>query len=256
MLVAQRQAQIAHVIHERGSVRVTELSTLFHVTEETIRRDLDALEQMGQVKRSHGGALRVDELQMETPYMQRETSFIAEKKAIALQAIQLIESGDHIVIDGSSTTYFLALTLPNMPLQVITNSLKVAAELANKKKISVVMTGGVLSPRSLSLVGPTAEQTLGKYHVNKAFISCKGVHPELGLSESNELQALVKQKMLSIADQAIVLADASKLGVQDFMNICSMAEIDHFITDDAADAGKIQMIKSLGVKVQLAQPER
>lgn len=248
MLVAERHDRIVQLIRERGSVRVSELSDLFKVTEETIRRDLDTLEALGELRRSHGGAVKAAE-HLERPYTEREIERMAEKREIAQTALSFISPGDQIAIDASSTTLCFAGALPNIPLKVVTNSIRVATELAAKDKINVIVSGGSLTSRSMSLVGPTAEQSLEKYHVTRAFISCKGVHPQRGLSESSELQALVKQKMIEIADELIVLADASKFGVQDFTVICGPHQLSTIVTDASVGDEQMETFESQGIRV-------
>ncbi|WP_123041055.1 DeoR/GlpR family DNA-binding transcription regulator [Cohnella candidum] len=233
MLVAERYDKIVQLVNDRGSIRVTELSELCGVTEETIRRDLDRLEQAGRLRRSHGGAVSVkdDAVQSEIPYAEREILHSEEKRRIAEAAVGLIQPKDRILLDASTTAWYMARSLPDIPLTVLTNSIRVASELAVKEKIDVISTGGLLAQRSLSFVGPLAERTLDGYYVDKLFFSCKGVHPERGVSESNELQARVKQKMIDRADRVILLADSSKFGVQAFTHVAAMDQIDEIITD-------------------------
>ncbi|WP_281886386.1 DeoR/GlpR family DNA-binding transcription regulator [Paenibacillus sp. YYML68] len=231
MLVAERYEYIVQLVNERGSIRVSELSELCQVTEETIRRDLDRLESLGRLKRSHGGAVSVKEQQAETPYLEREVMHAEEKKRIAQEAVKRIEPHDRVLLDASTTAWYMAAYLPDIPLTVLTNSIKVATELSSKEKIEVISTGGQLAKRSLSYVGPLAERSLDAYHVDKAFLSSKGVHLERGVSESSEQQARVKQKMLGIADQVFLLADASKFGVRAFTHVADLNQIDELITD-------------------------
>lgn len=252
MLVAERYEKIVGLVNERGSIRVTELSELCQVTEETIRRDLDRLEAAGRLRRSHGGAVSVKEQQSETPYAEREVTFADEKKRISLEAIRFILPHDRIVLDASTTAWYMAAQLPDLPLTVVTNSMKVATELSGKPSIEVICTGGTLAPNSLSFVGPLAERALDSYHVDKAFISCKGMHLERGISESNELQARVKQKMLEIADTRFVLADASKLGFQALTHVAEWSLIDRVITDRRMDDEAAQSLRSIGLSVQVA----
>lgn len=235
MLAAERGEKIVQIVNGQGSVRVSELSEMFGVTEETIRRDLDRLEREGRLKRSHGGAISLREPQLEVPYSEREVTNVAEKQRIARRAVELVEEHDFIILDASSTAWYMADALPDMPLTVLTNSIKVALELAAKEKIRLISTGGILSPRSLSYVGPLAEQSLDRYHVAKAFISCKGLHVDRGLSESNELQARIKQKMMSIADTVYVLADHTKFGVQSFAFVEGYERVSGIITDSGVD---------------------
>ncbi|MBS4207834.1 DeoR/GlpR family DNA-binding transcription regulator [Bacillus sp. FJAT-50079] len=231
MLAAERHRKIVELVNERSSIRVSELSKAFSVTEETIRRDLEKLEKAQQLRRSHGGAVSIVKDQQELPYTEREIMNAQEKKRIALEAVKYIEMGDQIVLDASTTAWYMARELPNMPLTVLTNSMKVATELSVKDQVKVISTGGMLLAKSLSFGGPLAERSLEAYHVDKAFISCKGVDAEKGLSDSNEWQALVKKKMIDIATTTILLVDSSKFGLQTFMHIAKLHEIDTIISD-------------------------
>ncbi|GKU81897.1 DeoR/GlpR family DNA-binding transcription regulator [Niallia sp. NCCP-28] len=231
MLVAERRRKIVELVNERLSIRVTELSEIFSVTEETIRRDLEKLEQDQLLKRSHGGAVSLDKEPTEIPYMVREVTNAAEKRAIAMEAVKTIQAGEQIVLDGSTTAWYMAAELPNMPLTVITNSIKVALELSKKDQIKVISTGGMLVSNSLSFVGPLAERSLEKYHVNKLFLSCKGVDLSGGLSDANEWQALLKKQMMNIASSVILLVDSSKFGARTFAHIAELKDIDQIITD-------------------------
>lgn len=248
LLVAERQDQIHELVNSRGSIRVTELSEHFNVTEETIRRDLDALEERGLLRRSHGGAVKVTQRE-ESPYTEREIVHGAQKLEIAREALKWVVPGDQIALDASSTTTLFAAALPNIPIKVVTNSIKVAVELHRKDRISVMVVGGNLSARSLSMLGPSAEQAIDRYHVNRVFLSCKGVHLGKGISESNEMQALVKQKLIEIADDVVLLADHSKFGVQDFTTICSLSRVNRLITDSGLDDETLTTWRSYGVDV-------
>ncbi|KRW91106.1 DeoR faimly transcriptional regulator [Alicyclobacillus tengchongensis] len=250
MLPAERHRAILQHLHARGSIRVKELSQLFDVTEETVRRDLHMLEEEGKLRRSHGGAVRVDEdTTNEISYLIRESEHVPEKEVIAKTALQFIGIGDRIILDASTTALHLANVLPDIPLTVLTNSLKVALELSGKEKIEVISTGGILRSSSLSYVGPMAEDSLSKFHVNKAFLSCKGIHTLHGFTESNALQALVKRKMIDIADTVIVLADHSKIQVQDFTHVADAREIDMLITDSETDEADLAAFEQLGLRV-------
>ncbi|OME86657.1 DeoR family transcriptional regulator [Paenibacillus sp. FSL A5-0031] len=249
MLVHERYDKIVQLVNERGSIRVTELSELCQVTEETIRRDLDRLEQAGRLRRSHGGAVSVKDQQPEIPYFEREITHAEEKKRIAVEAIKLIQPNERILLDASSTAWYMAASMPDMPLTVLTNSIKVAMELSSKEKIEVISTGGILASRSLSYVGPLAERSLDAYHVDKAFLSCKGVHLERGVSESNELQARIKHKMVGMADQVILVADSSKFGVQAFTHVADLDDVDAIITDERLPAAILSQLREKQISV-------
>ncbi len=249
MLVAQRYDKIVKLVNEHGSMRVTELSERCQVTEETIRRDLDRLERQGLLRRSHGGAISVQGEQPETPFSEREIMHAEEKRRIAEQAVGLIEPHDRILLDASTTAWYMAASLPDIPLTVLTNSIRVATQLSNREKIEVIATGGQLVSRSLSFVGPLAERSLETYYVNKLFLSCQGVHLERGVSESNELQGRVKQKMVGMADQVILLADASKFGVQAFAHVMNLNEVDQLITDSRIERSIVERLQEQDINV-------
>lgn len=248
MLVAERYNYIVQLVNAKGSIRVTELSELCKVTEETIRRDLDRLEQAGRLRRSHGGAISITEIQ-ETPYSVREVENADEKKRIAEKAVSMIEPNERILLDASTTAWYMAATMPDIPITVLTNSIKVALELANKEKIEVISTGGILATRSLSYVGPLAERSLDAYHVDKAFISCKGVHLERGISESNELQGRIKQKMVGMSDQVVLLVDSSKFDMQAFTHVAELSEVTHIITDKTISAMLVEQIRQQQIHI-------
>jgi DeoR family L-fucose operon activator len=249
MLVAERYDKIVQLVNERGSVRVSELSEICGVTEETIRRDLDRLEAEGKLRRSHGGAVSVKEQAAEIPYFEREVTNVEEKKKIAQEAIRHIAPQDRIVLDASSTAWYVAQNLPDIPLTVLTNSIKVALELSSKEKIEVISTGGMLSASSLSYVGPLTDRSLELYHVNKAFVSCKGVHLKRGISESSELQATVKRKMIDLADQVYLLADSSKFGLQSFTHVAPLRDVDVLITDTRVTRDVVEELEEIPLEV-------
>lgn len=251
MLVAERYEKIVSLVNDRGSIRVSLLSELCNVTEETIRRDLDRLEQAGRLRRSHGGAVSIKDMTQhpEIPYSVREIMNADEKKRIALEAIKRIAPKDRILLDASSTTWYMAADVPDVALTVLTNSIKVATELSNKEKIEVISTGGILAHRSLSYVGPLAERSLDAYHVDKVFLSCKGVHLDRGISESNELQARIKERMIGMADEVILLVDSSKFGVQAFTHVADLSAVHVIITDRNMPTDTIEQLESRGITV-------
>lgn len=253
MMAMERQRQIVELVNEKGSIRVNEISKFFQVTAETARRDLDTLENEGKLRRSHGGAVRIDGEHSDVPYFERESTNAKEKLEIAKLALSYIESGDRIALDASSTAWFLARAIPDMPLTVLTNSIRVIHELSSKEKIQVISTGGILRTQSMSFVGPLAEETLCKYYVNKAFISCKGIHIKHGISESNELQALIKRRVASISDETYLMADHTKFGVRDFTHVFDLKELDCILTDSqVADASTAPFL-SRGIHIARAQ---
>lgn len=252
MLVAERHKRIVELVNERKSIRVTELSKIFSVTEETIRRDLERLEKGNLLKRSHGGAVSIEKDQKEISYIEREVTNSQEKMAIASLAVSFIEPGEQIVLDASTTAWYVAKELPDIPLTVLTNSIKVALELSKKEQIKVISTGGLLLSKSLSYVGPLAERSLQAYHVNKAFISCKSVHLESGLSDAIEAQALLKKQMMDIADETYLMVDSSKFGKRAFSYITSLSNVNHVLSDSKIDDDIRREIQERDIHIYIA----
>ncbi|MBT2648494.1 DeoR/GlpR transcriptional regulator [Bacillus sp. ISL-34] len=253
MLIAQRHQKIVELVNERSSIRVTELSEIFSVTEETIRRDLEKLEKETKLIRSHGGAVSLQEDDSEIHFSERAITNVNEKKVIAYEAAKRVVEGDRIILDASTTAWYMSKALPNIPLTVITNSTKVVMELSKKEKIEVISTGGRLLSKSLSFVGPIAEKSLTMYHVNKTFLSCKGIHLEEGLSDSNEGQALLKKKMIERSDAVILMVDSSKFGKKAFSLIVPPSEVDEVITDREIDEVSRKSLEKRNVKVTIVK---
>lgn len=251
MLQAERHQRILELLKQSGSLRVTQLSQMCCVTEETIRRDLVKLEENGQLIRSHGGAILANEQQQELSYLERESIYVHEKKMIAREAIKYIENKDTISLDASTTAWYVAKILPDIPITVLTNSVRVVLMLSKKENINVISTGGLLRKRSLSYVGRLTEEALAKYHVHKAFISCKAVHPSRGFSESNEPEAEVKKQMIKSSDQTIMLVDYSKFDKQAFAQVAPLDKVHITITNERVSPmysekfkeKKVQLIK-------------
>lgn len=250
MLVAERHQKIVELVNERKSIRVAELSKIFQITEETIRRDLEKLESQGKLMRSHGGAVSIEPVKnLEVSFAEREVTNVRQKREIAKEAVKFVHEEDKIILDASTTAWYMAKELPNTPLTVLTNSIKVATELSTKRNITVISTGGSLRRKSLSFVGPLAESSLESYHVNKAFLSCKAFHIQKGLSESSEQQARVKKFMLQIADEAYMMVDSSKFGFQAFSRFTKINDLDYVITDRGTSDEVVTQLSEEGIKV-------
>lgn len=231
MLVAERREKIKELVKRQRIVKVNEMASLFQVTEETIRRDLENLEKEGYLKRSHGGAIFVDKDKKEQPFLERKVTNVKEKQYIANIAVGHIEENDTIILDASSTAWYMSKILPDIPMKVLTNSLKVTTELADKVNIEVILIGGTLLKESLSFIGHNALEMLEKYNATKAFISFKGVDLESGLTESNEQQALLKRKMLNISQKRYILVDQSKFNKKAFIKVEDFKAADAIISD-------------------------
>lgn len=252
MLVTVRHNKIISMLKEHGTVRVSELSEACGVTEETIRRDLEKLEKQGELFRIHGGAVAIKDKEGELHHAQREVINKQEKIDVAKEAVKYIEENDIIFLDASSAALYLARLIPNVNLTVLTNSIQICTELAKNSNIRIICAGGTLSTKSMSFVGQLTVQTLDSYYVNKLFFSCKGIHNDWGISDSNELQSLVKRKMIQMADKKYLLLDHTKLESKAFAHIEKVDVIDYLIIDSKApdeslaafEKKEIQVIKA------------
>lgn len=231
MLAADRHNQIISLLRQQGRVEVDELSRQFHVTQETIRRDLDKLSKDGVVRRTHGGAL-LQKDDAEIPYIARRRTNVQAKQHIAGLIGQQIENGSRIMLDASTTALFVAKNIRNkQDITLITNSIEILVELSDQKGWNILSTGGALKSGGLSLVGPAASQSLRDFHVDIAVCSCKGLDLQWGVSESNEADAAVKKEMLRCANRRILAADSSKFDFVSFTRVCGLAEVDLIVCE-------------------------
>ena len=172
MLAIERKNEILAILQKEQRVLVSELSQKYDVTDETIRRDLEKLESEGYVKRTYGGAVLNKNTSMDLPLRIREKNNRREKQIIARLVAQVVEEGDSIMLDASSTSLMIAKELKDMnKLTVVTNSVEVLIELAGHEGVRVISTGGMLRDSSLSLIGTAAQKALSGYNVDKAIIS-------------------------------------------------------------------------------------
>lgn len=238
------------------AVTTAKVAKVLAVTEETVRRDFERLEADGHLSRKHGGAVRVNDSLSDLPLDSRETANVAEKEAIARVARSQIAKGDTVFFDASSTVFHLACLLGNLEVTVLTNGLKIAVELARLPAIEVILVGGVVNHRSLSCQGTLTDQMLESYHVQKVFISCRGLDTERGLSDANAEQAGLRRKIIRLSDQTIALADHSKMGLKSSYFFAKLEDIDTLITDCLPERALKQALKKSGCKLLLPAEER
>lgn len=231
MLAITRKSQIKDIVLEKKSVSVSELAARFSVTEETIRRDLKALEDEGFLTRTYGGAFIQDGVENEVDLNIRETVYEDSKRVIAEKALELIHNGDTIFLDNSTTAFFIAKAIQDMNLTVLTNSLLIVDFLSKHKNIRVICIGGQLNHKSMSFIGRSTQMVLGYYFVDKAFISCRSLSLQHGITDSNEDSAAIRQSLLNRSNKVYIIADYSKFNKTSFVNICDYSAIDGIITD-------------------------
>ncbi len=232
MLAIERRNAILARLAADGKVIVANLSNEFDVTEETIRRDLEKLENDGLAKRTYGGAVKKDTFNTDLPFQVRKQTNVEDKQEIALKIASMIEDGDYLMLDASTTAlYVVKNILEKKRITIITNSVEILIELANKNDWNVLSTGGTLKPGSLSFVGRHAEDMLKEFHVDMAIFSCKGIDMDRGLTDSNEKDTDIKRCMLKAAKKKILAVDDTKFDRISFTRVCDMREIDVVVTN-------------------------
>jgi DeoR/GlpR family transcriptional regulator of sugar metabolism len=238
---------------ERGEVGVAELSQVAEVSEMTIRRDLEALEREGLLRRVHGGAISAVSRGYEPPFALREGRQFEAKQRIGALAASLLSDGETAVIDVGTTTLELAQALGRASaLTVLTPSLRVAELLAGNAALRVIVTGGIARAGELSLVGSLAERAFEELHCDTVFLGVGGVDAAAGLTEFNLDDTRVKRAALTSARRCVVLADATKLGRVAFAHICPLERVDVLVTDSAATEDALKRIREAGVEVLIA----
>lgn len=251
----ERKLKIVEYLQEHLRASVQELGKAFHVSESTIRRDLQELEDAKLLKRTHGGAVCLENVNFEPTFVEKEDKFRSEKERIAQKAAEFIQDGDTLVIDSGTTTAYLAKELKSFSnIKVVTNSLILAQELRGLDGIEVIMTGGTLRQNTLAMVGPITEQSLSMLRVDKAFIATNGLDVQAGLTTPNLVEAATKAKMIDIAKQVIVLTDHTKIGKVAFARFAEIARIDTCIVDDKISQAAVSEMEELGVRVCVVTP--
>ena len=250
MLAIERKNEILSILQKEQRVLVAELSQRYNVTEETIRRDLEKLEREGFVKKTYGGAVLNKNSTIDMPLKIREKTNRKEKQKIAQKVASLVEDGECIMLDSSSTSLMIAQELKKKKkLTVITNSVEVLIELSGSDEIKAISTGGILRDSSLSLVGKAAQDVLTRYNVDKAILSCKGIDMEKGINDSHEMEADVKICMRSCAKTTILAADSSKLGNVYFVKVMDLAPGDILVLDKSPKKEWIGFLEKRGVRL-------
>ncbi len=252
-----RSERILQELNRKGAVRVDDLAAALGVSAATIRRDLSRLAKAGRLHRTHGGAVLSEPLLYEpfrhdSRFQDQVERFAGEKRRIGAAAAQLIEEGDTIALTPGTTTTQVARCIPSRQgLMVITSTVNVAMELANRSELKVFVTGGFLRGRWFSLVGAAAARAMSQFFVDKVFIGVNGIDAERGLTAYDPDEAAFNQVMVGQARRRIVVADHSKLGAVATCLICLTGQVDLLITDRGAPEEAVAPFREKGIEVQL-----
>jgi DeoR/GlpR family transcriptional regulator of sugar metabolism len=248
-LAPRRLDNLRELIRGKGVIRVEEICSQLRVSPATVRRDLDQLEEAGTIRRVHGGAVSV-ESRLEEPLFDDKASIAArEKNRIAQAALQFVEPGDTIYLDGGSTVLeFAQLLHDRTNLTVVTNSLRAAHELAGRGP-RLILIGGELRRLSQTMVGPLTRCILRELHVDKAFMGTLGLTLKEGLTTTDPSEAYTKELVMSQARQVILLADSGKAGKVAFARAGRLENVHVFVTDQALDKDFAKELIKKGIKV-------
>lgn len=251
----ERQERIVRIVEEHGRARVGELAAQFGVSAVTVRKDLAALESERRLVRTHGGAIAVDRNRAELSFEIRERLQTHEKARIGAAGARLIHDGESIVLDASTTALSVARHIKVRgrwsQLTVITNSLRIASELAGHPGITVLMLGGRVRWEALSVVGQLGDGLFSRINVQKAFLGAAGFTVESGLADATEEEAQIKGAMVAAAREVIAIVDHTKWELAAFATFCPTDQIGIVLTDEGAPKAMVEALITRGIQVRL-----
>lgn len=261
----ERHLEIVSLLGAHGLLNVHELCARVHVSPATMRRDLSKLEELGVIKRVHGGAvLRQSAASGDVGMAGAAGTAVPEdpyrrhKTAIAEAAFAMVKPGDTIFIDAGSTTEKMAPLLSTLSdISIVTNSIEIAYRLyAHRDRISTFVCGGTMSginPHA-SIVGPLAEQMISQFKANICFVGTSGIDTQHGFTEPHLAIARIKEKMISNSSKVVLITDHSKFGKVKQAFVCPLERIDRLITDWEAPEKDLDFVRSIGVEVTVVEP--
>lgn len=248
----ERRQQILRVAENQQRVTVDGLAKLFGVSPVTIRGDLAWLEQNGLLTRTHGGAVPALPQRVDLAFAARELTQQPEKERIGVAAASLIQNGESVALDASTTALHLARNLRGTKeITVITNGIRIAEEIANYPSLTIILAGGLIRPAAMSVVGNWSEALFKQINIGKAFVGAKGFTLTEGLTDVDGEEVKLKQALVAAAREVIVIIDHSKWGQVGLATFCSVDRIDRIITDRAAPKDLVQKARQRGIEVLL-----
>ena len=254
----ERHDRIIEIVLEKGRIAVSDICKMFDVSEMTARRDLNDLERDGLLRRMHGGAVANLGRSYEPPFQIRASKNQEIKTAIGLKAAELIKDGDSIALDvGTTTLEIVPGLVGKRNLTIMTACLQVASRVVEcmslEQDARLILTGGIVRARELSMIGSIPQHTYGELHVDKAFIGIGGISLEEGLTEYNLEDAEIKQVLIRSALEKIVVADGSKFGVTTFGSVAPLSVIDKIVTDPSISPEMLSGLRNRGIEVILTK---
>jgi DeoR family fructose operon transcriptional repressor len=241
-----RQQHILDILRTVGEVRIPSLKDEFNVTEMTIRRDLEKMEQLNFLRRTFGGAILFDK---DVAIRERMNFMRGEKMSIGKKAAEVIMPGESVFIDGGTTTVEIARFIkPHVGITVVTNALNVAEELQDKG-ITVIITGGNLVDATSTMVGPIAVETISKMAFDRVFLGTTGFTSKHGFSNSNMHEADLKKIAITQASEANIVLDHTKFGAKMLVSFATIHQVHRIITDQLPGDDLIEEFRDSGVEI-------
>ncbi len=254
----ERWQKILTMVRERRVVRVTTLMEELNASSATLRRDLVKLEEMGQLKRVHGGAEATDTAQQShlatRAFGVSQTLNAERKRAVARIAAGMCSDGDSIIINAGSTTSFMAEFLRDKRMQILTNSVPISHELISTSENRIVLPGGEVYREQGIILSPFDEDAIQHFTASKMFMSCYAI-TQMGIIEGDPLIARAEAKLLTRAEQLVVIADSSKFEQRGSMAVCQLSRVHTLVTDVDAPVHMLDHIRAQGVDVIIVERE-
>lgn len=255
MLQEERRQKLSELVNQRGYVSLMELAARLAVSESTVRRDLDYLDEAGLLRRTHGGAIAVSDSASLPAFDDRTGAQIHEKRKIAQAVSEIVRDGETILLDGGTTTYEVARQLLGRSLQVVTNSLPIANLFASSRGIDLVLIGGFVYPKTGVALGSIAREAIRHLHANRLIMSVGGL-TERGLFNGNLLLVETERAMIDAADETIVVADHTKFGRQALAFLEDWSRIRRIVVDDGVAEAQLAMVgANVDIVVAGTRPE-
>ncbi|HLA41290.1 MAG TPA: DeoR/GlpR family DNA-binding transcription regulator [Candidatus Glassbacteria bacterium] len=239
MFTEERQKKILDLLQRNGRLRIAELTEMFGVSEVTLRSDLSTLARQGYLTRTHGGALLHERSifpgQATLTFGGKDVPNQAAKRRIGKKAAEFIRDGMNVLLDAGTTILEIARNLHGFrDLTVITDSIPVAVELSGVEEVNVLLTGGVLRPASLAVIGPESWSMLERIHVQRAFIGARGVSLERGFFCGNTIEGKTKRRMMACAEEKFAVVDSSKFNTTGLVQFAGFEDFDCLLVDRIA----------------------
>lgn len=252
ILPEERRQRILDVLAQEGKVVATELSEQFDVSKDTIRRDLQDLDEAGLLKRVHGGAL--PRSPGAAPYAARQTQHLPAKRALARRAAQLVRDDQVVLIDGGTTPLEVARHLPpDLHATVVTTSAPVVTVLAEHAAIEVVVVGGRLDKASMTTTGSAVQESLRQVHADLCFLGVCSLHPEIGVTTEEFEEAQLKRLMIQHSAKVVAAVTEDKFGTASPFVVSAIQELTHIVTEPSASEETMAPYREAGITILRGQ---